>query len=204
MVRLDLTAAPPPPPPPGAPTISATVPDSPANDNNPAVKGSGAQAGSTVRIYGDAGCSGPVLGSGSASTFNGSTGIRVTVPGDHTTSLRATATDSAGGASGCSSRFAYTEDSRPPGTTLTRRPKKEMTKRKAKFEFSSTERGSTFECKLDSKPFAPCSSPLKRRVRRGKHVFKVKAIDPSGNTDRSPAKAKFKVVSPTPTRPPAS
>ena len=35
-------------------------------------------------------------------------------------------------------------------------------------------------------------------------IFKVKAIDPSGNTDPSPAKARFKVVSPTPTRPPAS
>jgi hypothetical protein len=32
------------------------------------------------------------------------------------------------------------------------------------------------------------------RVGLGKHFFKVKAIDPSGNIDPSPAKAKFRVV----------
>ena len=78
------------------------------------MKGSGAEAGSTVRIYGDAGCSGTVLGSGSAATFNGTGGITATVPGDQTTSLRVAATDAAGNASACSAAFTYTEDSSTP------------------------------------------------------------------------------------------
>ena len=77
-------------------------------------------------------------------------------------------------------------------TTLTKVPKKETTKGRVKFRFSSTEHHSSFECKLVGEPFAPCTSPLWMRVGLGKHLFKVKAIDPSGNIDPSPAKAKFK------------
>ena len=100
---------------PGAPTISDTDPDSPANANTPSVKGSGAESGSTVRLYGDASCSGAELGSGSSAAFNGSGGITATVPDNQTTNLRATATDAAGNASPCSGAFAYTEDSQAPG-----------------------------------------------------------------------------------------
>ena len=179
--------------PPAAPTISATVPDSPANDNEPEVTGS-AEEGSIVSIYGDPSCTGPVLGGGSAADFNGSTGIAAALPGDQTTDLTATATDSAGNTSGCSSPFAYTEDSTPPATHITGGPKGTTTKHVVKFVFSSTERHSGFKCKLDRTPFAPCGSPVKKRVGLGKHRFKVRAIDPSGNTDASPAKRKFKVV----------
>ena len=54
-------------------------------------------------------------------------------------------------------------DTTAPETTITKAPKKKVkTKKKrakAKFEFISTEPGSTFTCSLDGKPFAPCSSP---------------------------------------------
>ncbi len=99
---------------PATPSITDTDPDSPSGDNSPEVKGSGAEAGSTVRIYGDAGCSGPVLGSGSAAAFNGTGGITATVPGDQTTSLRVAATDAAANTSACSAAFTYTEDSSTP------------------------------------------------------------------------------------------
>ena len=99
---------------PATPSITDTDPDSPSRDNDPEVKGSGAEAGSTVRIYGDAGCSGTVLGSGSATAFNGTGGITATVPADQTTSLRVAATDAAGNASACSAAFTYTEDSSTP------------------------------------------------------------------------------------------
>ncbi len=97
---------------PSAPTPTDTDPDSPANDNNPEVKGS-AEAGSTVRIYSTATCSGSPLATGPAAAYNGS-GITTPVPGDQTTSLRATATDSAGNTSPCSSPLSYTEDSIAP------------------------------------------------------------------------------------------
>ena len=93
------------------PSLTDTDPNSPANDNNPEVKGS-AEAGSTVRIYSTPDCSGAALVSGASAELTA--GITVAVPGDQTTSLRATATDSAGNASVCSSALPYTEDSTAP------------------------------------------------------------------------------------------
>ncbi len=80
-----------------------------------------------------------------------------------------------------------------PETTITKHPKKKGTKRKAKFKFESSEDGSSFECKLDKKPYKPCTSPYKKKVKLAKHKFRVRATDAAGNTDGSPAKFKFKV-----------
>jgi hypothetical protein len=45
-----------------------------------------------------------------------------------------------------------------------------------------------FECRLDAALFAPCSSPVVySSLSDGRHVFEVRAIDPSGNIDASPA-----------------
>ncbi len=84
-------------------------------------------------------------------------------------------------------------DVHAPQTTITKAPKNKLSKRKAKYKFTSTEAGSSFECRLDSKRFKRCSSPRKlKRLELGKHKFAVRATDPSGNTDRSPAKDRFK------------
>ncbi len=86
-------------------------------------------------------------------------------------------------------------DKAPPQTKITKGPKAKSSSTKAKFKFSSTEAGSTFQCKLDRKPFKPCRSPKKYSgLKPGKHVFKVRAIDAAGNTDSSPAVKKFKVL----------
>ena len=84
----------------------------------------------------------------------------------------------------------------PPQTTITRGAPNKLDAHKVKFEFkSSEEREATFECKLERKPFKPCSSPKKiKHLDKGKHRFKVRAIDAEGNVDPSPAKDKFKVV----------
>ena len=76
---------------PATPSLTDTDPDSPANDNNPEVKGS-AEAGSTVKIYSSSDCTGSPLASGSAATFSGA-GITTPVPSNQTTNLRASATD---------------------------------------------------------------------------------------------------------------
>jgi hypothetical protein len=87
------------------------------------------------------------------------------------------------------------EDTDAPDTEITKQPKRKTTKRKAKLKFSSSEAGSTFECKLDKKPFKPCESPFKKKVKAGKkHKFLVRATDATGNTDPTPAKAKWKVL----------
>jgi hypothetical protein len=109
--------------PPAQPTLTATDPDSPANDNSPRLKGTGA-AGSTVRVYsadttGD--CTPATLSAtGTAAEFT-SGGIQTAVADDSSTRFRATATDQAGNASGCSaSSIVYVEDSAPPAEpTLT-------------------------------------------------------------------------------------
>ena len=85
-------------------------------------------------------------------------------------------------------------DTDPPETKITKKPKKRTTKARAKFKFTSSEQNSTFECKLDRKPFKKCTSPYRKKVKVGKHKFKVRATDAAGNTDNSPAKAKFKRV----------
>ncbi len=83
----------------------------------------------------------------------------------------------------------------PPETRITKGAPNKTKKHKVKFKFKSSEPGSSFECKLDKKPFKPCKSPRKyKRLKKGKHKFKVRATDAAGNTDSSPAKDKFKVV----------
>jgi len=65
----------------------------------------------------------------------------------------------------------------------------------ATYKFTSTEAGSSFECKLDRKNYKPCSSPRTlKRLKPAKHKFKVRAIDAAGNVDPTPAKDKFRVI----------
>ena len=67
-------------------------------------------------------------------------------------------------------------------------------KRKATFRFTSGEPGSTFSCKLDKRRFRPCTSPKTyKKLDPGKHVFRVRARDPAGNVDATPAVKRFKI-----------
>jgi uncharacterized delta-60 repeat protein len=96
--------------PPAAPTLSETDPVSPANENNPEIKGS-AEAGSTVNLYTTSDCTGSPAATGSAADFS-SPGITVSVGNNTTTTFKATATDAAGNTSPCSvSSITYTENS---------------------------------------------------------------------------------------------
>lgn len=86
-------------------------------------------------------------------------------------------------------------DQQPPDTTISKGAPNKTHKTKVKFKFISSERGSTFECKLDNKPFKSCASPRKvKHLDESKHKFKVRAIDAALNADPTPAKDKFKVV----------
>jgi len=88
-----------------------------------------------------------------------------------------------------------TADDTPPDTKITKGPPAKTHKTTVKFKFTATEAGSAFQCKLDRKPFKSCSSPKKyKKLKPGKHVFKVRAIDKAGNVDQSPAKRKFTVL----------
>jgi hypothetical protein len=83
----------------------------------------------------------------------------------------------------------------PPQTRLRKRPGKVTGRRASRFAFRASERGSRFRCKRDGKRFRPCRSPkIYKRLGRGKHVFKVFAIDAAGNADRTPAVFRWRIV----------
>jgi hypothetical protein len=81
-----------------------------------------------------------------------------------------------------------------PKTSLRKHPPHRTTKRLARFAFGSDEPGSHFECRLDKKRFRACTSPFKRKVRRGAHTFRVRAVNVSGTPDASPAVFHWKVI----------
>jgi NHL repeat len=182
---------------PGPPAITVVNPVSPANDNQPRLRGYAA-APSTVTIYTTPDCAGPPVASGSSSQFH-SGGLAVSVADDTTTGFRAVATDPAGNRSQCSARFSYVEDSTPPKTTITFGPPSTTTNRRPAFRFQSSETGSTFKCRFDSKPFGRCSGPGASHrpyvaLAIGSHSFEVVATDKAGNADATPSRRTFMVV----------
>ncbi|HEY2479552.1 MAG TPA: calcium-binding protein [Solirubrobacterales bacterium] len=89
-------------------------------------------------------------------------------------------------------------DRTPPHTKLLRHPAKLIRvaphhAAAGAFRFAADER-SRFECKLDARPYRRCHSPLRARLRPGRHAFRVFAIDAAGNRDRTPALFRFAVV----------
>ncbi len=88
-------------------------------------------------------------------------------------------------------------DLEPPQTTIAKGPGKALAKGTAKFNFRSSEAGSTFVCKLDKRKVRGCKSPKTySALKPGKHKFKVWAIDAADNKDPTPAKRKFTVPAP--------
>ena len=82
-----------------------------------------------------------------------------------------------------------------PETSAIKGPKSVTQPDKAKFKFSSSTAGATFQCKLDKKKWKNCSSPYKVKSSKldpGKHKLKVRAVA-GGLTDASPSKTSFKV-----------
>ena len=70
------------------------------------------------------------------------------------------------------------------------------------FEFSASEPGSSFECRLDAGAFEACSSPSTLGLLTdGPHGFRVRSRDLAGNVDASPAGRDFTVVASVSPRP---
>ncbi|HEY6551193.1 MAG TPA: hypothetical protein VIY71_08355 [Solirubrobacterales bacterium] len=82
-----------------------------------------------------------------------------------------------------------------PQTSLKRKPRHRTRDRTPTFRFAADEARSTFQCRLDAKPFKPCRSPFTAaRLSLGPHKFQVRARDDSGKLDPSPASYTFKVI----------
>lgn len=87
-------------------------------------------------------------------------------------------------------RAARPHEVRPPQTAIDRRSR--LAKSLVRFTFHSSEPGSVFQCRRDAQTlWANCTSPKTYRLRNGRHVFAVRAIDAAGNTDRTPPRVAF-------------
>jgi len=88
-------------------------------------------------------------------------------------------------------------DTTPPDASITAGPSGATTSATPTFEFSSSDPGATFECRVDDAPFAPCRSPFTTApLAEGAHTLEVRAVDPSGNRSPTPTRTSFKVVGP--------
>ena len=83
----------------------------------------------------------------------------------------------------------------PPQTTITSGPEGLTNDRTPSFAFSSSELGSSFECRVDGGPFESCSSPFTTpfSLSDGQRRFSVRATDTTDNTDETPAERNFTV-----------
>jgi hypothetical protein len=87
-------------------------------------------------------------------------------------------------------------DSTAPDTTITSGPTGSTTDTTPSFAFTATESGSTFACKLDAGAYAACTSPKAySALTVASHTFSVRATDPAGNTDATPAMKTWTVQS---------
>lgn len=100
-----------------------------------------------------------------------------------------------------------------PETTITAGPSGRTSDPAPRFEFTSSEPGSSFECRLDgglwtlrrargpASPahafdpgWRPCASPASyRHLDDGPRLFEVRAIGPAGEADPSPASRAFRI-----------
>ncbi len=115
----------------------------------------------------------------------------------HTITIRAT--DAAGNVG--EDAVSFTVASSPPNTILASSgPTGTVNTTSATFSFTSSEAGSTFECRIDANVFAPCESPQAYTgLTQGFHNFRVRAIDVDGNVDPTPAERDWTIDSIGPT-----
>ena len=117
--------------------------------------------------------------------------------GDYTFEVRAT--DAATNAGTATRNF--TVDTTPPDTTIDSGPTGTITTDQATFTFSGDPASDTakIQCRIDSEPFADCSSPKTfTGLSDGPHTAEFRAEDAIGNQDQSPVTAEFTADPPPP------
>jgi hypothetical protein len=127
--------------------------------------------------------------------------------GAHTYEIRAT--DQAGNADQSPAIRSFTVDTAAPETTISDGPTdgSVTSNPTPTFSFTSSEPGSTFECRADSGSWINCASPhTTGHFADGAHTYEIRATDQAGNADQSPANRSFTVdtAAPQATVPPGS
>ena len=114
--------------------------------------------------------------------------LRATRPiseGAHT--FRTRAIDAAGNTDSSAATRTWTVDTTAPNTTIGSAPSDPSGQTEATFTFTSSEAGSSFDCRLDGGAWAGCSTPKSYAgLAVGPHSFEVRAKDAVGNVDPTP------------------
>jgi Ca2+-binding RTX toxin-like protein len=153
--------------------------------------GFAAQAGATVNCSVDTGT--PTWGACSTATSH----ITTKPQGSYT--FRVRATDS-GGIQTIATR-PFSVDLTAPETTIVSGPEGQTHRAQPRFTYSSNESGAGFECRIDAAAFSGCDDEgfePSQALADGAHTFYVRAVDPAGNLDATPAGRAFTVDSVSP------
>ncbi|MDO7877818.1 Ig-like domain-containing protein, partial [Hymenobacter sp. ASUV-10] len=120
---------------------------------------------------------------------------------DGTYTLTVAAVDAAGNVDPTPVSYTFTVDTQAPNTSITDQPADPTPATTAHFEFAATEAGSSFEASLDGAPYAPVNPANTNYsgLAPGSHTLTVRATDPAGNEDASPASYTWTIVPPAPT-----
>jgi arylformamidase len=85
---------------------------------------------------------------------------------------------------------------RIPHTRIRKHPRKRLRtngqRAKVRFRFTSGFEAASFECRLDKRAYRRCDSPKSYRVKRGRHRFRVRALN--GALKGDPESHRFRVV----------
>jgi hypothetical protein len=121
--------------------------------------------------------------------------------GSHTFQVRST--DAAANTDASPASYTWTVDTTPPSTSIGPTvPAANTSSTTATFDLVSNEAGSTFECRLDGGLYASCTTPVTYGgVADGNHTFAVRATDPAGNVDTSPASSSWQIDNIAPATP---
>ncbi len=106
--------------------------------------------------------------------------------GSHTFGVRAK--DLLGNVDATPASYTWTIDTTAPDTQIDSQPANPSHSTSATFTFSSADSTATFECSLDGAAYSACTSPKNYTgLAAGSHTFGVRAKDPLGNVDATPA-----------------
>jgi hypothetical protein len=158
-------------------TTIDTSPADPSNVTAPSFAFSSSEGGSTFECRLDGGSWGACT---SPKSYAGLS------EGAHTFDVRAT--DAAGNTDASPAGYGWTIDTAAPETTITAQPADPTNSNDPTFSFSSSESGSSFECRIDGGSWSACTSPeAYTDLADGPRTFDVRATDPADNTDPTPA-----------------
>ncbi|WP_426754077.1 adventurous gliding motility protein AgmC [Myxococcus sp. Y35] len=120
--------------------------------------------------------------------------------GDHLLLVRAV--DAAGNVDPTPAQYAWTVDTAAPDTLVASGPATPTSETSATFVFAASEPGATYECSVDGAGWVPCTETSTfEGFSDGDHTLLVRAVDPAGNTDPSPAEYTWTVDTAPPAAP---